>query len=150
MFLLLTAVIVVAATLRAPLTVIGPIISEIGDTLSLNHTMLGGLTTIPLIMFGIVSPFVAKISGKIGMSMTLFAGMLLLLSGLIVRIIPNVTWLVVGTILVGAGIAIGNVILPSFVKWRFPAHIGLMTGVFAATMNLTAGIGGGKRTFITL
>lgn len=77
MFLLLTAVIVVAATLRAPLTVIGPIISEIGDTLSLNHTMLGGLTTIPLIMFGIVSPFVAKISGKIGMSMTLFAGMLL-------------------------------------------------------------------------
>ncbi|WP_254256139.1 CynX/NimT family MFS transporter [Macrococcoides canis] len=143
MFLLLTAVIVVAATLRAPLTVIGPIISEIGNELSLNHTMLGGLTTIPLIMFGIVSPFVAKISGKIGMSMTLFAGMLLLLSGLIIRIIPNVTWLVVGTILVGAGIAIGNVILPSFVKWRFPAHIGLMTGVFAATMNLTAGIGGG-------
>ncbi|WP_233455667.1 CynX/NimT family MFS transporter [Macrococcoides canis] len=143
MFLLLTAVIVVAATLRAPLTVIGPIISEIDNELSLNHTMLGGLTTIPLIMFGIVSPFVAKISGKIGMSMTLFAGMLLLLSGLIIRIIPNVTWLVVGTILVGAGIAIGNVILPSFVKWRFPAHIGLMTGVFAATMNLTAGIGGG-------
>lgn len=143
MFLLLAAVIVVAATLRAPLTVIGPIISEIGDTLSLNHAMLGGLTTIPLIMFGIVSPFVAKISGKIGMSMTLLSGMLLLLCGLIVRILPNVTWLITGTILVGTGIAIGNVILPSFVKWRFPAHIGLMTGVFAATMNLTAGIGGG-------
>ncbi|MEB8170222.1 MFS transporter [Macrococcus caseolyticus] len=143
MFLLLAAVIVVAATLRAPLTVIGPIISEIGDTLSLNHAMLGGLTTIPLIMFGIVSPFVAKISGKIGMSMTLLSGKLLLLCGLIVRILPNVTWLITGTILVGTGIAIGNVILPSFVKWRFPAHIGLMTGVFAATMNLTAGIGGG-------
>lgn len=143
MILLLLAVIIVAATLRAPLTVIGPIISEIGDALSLNNTMLGGLTTIPLIMFGIVSPFVAKVSGKIGMSMTLFTGMLLLFAGLLIRIMPDITWLITGTVLVGAGIAIGNVILPSFVKWRFPEHIGLMTGVFAATMNLTAGIGGG-------
>ncbi|UOB20856.1 CynX/NimT family MFS transporter [Macrococcus armenti] len=143
MILLLLAVVIVAATLRAPLTVIGPIISEIGDALSLNNTMLGGLTTIPLIMFGIVSPFVAKVSGKIGMSMTLFTGMLLLFAGLLIRIMPDITWLITGTVLVGAGIAIGNVILPSFVKWRFPAHIGLMTGVFAATMNLTAGIGGG-------
>lgn len=51
--------------------------------------------------------------------------------------------LLIGTVLIGIGIALGNVILPSFVKWRFPQHMGLMTGVFAATMNMTAGIGGG-------
>ncbi|MCE4957290.1 MFS transporter [Macrococcus caseolyticus] len=118
-------------------------ISDIGASLSLPNAVLGVLTTIPLIMFGIVSPFVARISRFFGMSKALMLGMFILLFGLLLRIIPNVPMLLVGTVFIGVGIAIGNVILPSFVKWRFPAQMGLMTGVFAATMNLTAGIGGG-------
>ncbi|WP_414049197.1 CynX/NimT family MFS transporter [Macrococcus animalis] len=143
MLILLLGVVVVASTLRAPLTAIGPMITEIGETLSLPKALLGMLTTIPLIMFGIVSPFVARFSRHLGMSVALMVGMLILLFGLFIRIIPNVPMLLVGTVLVGIGIAIGNVILPSFVKWRFPQQMGLMTGVFAATMNMTAGIGGG-------
>lgn len=141
--LLLLGVIVVASTLRAPLTAIGPMISEIGNVLNIPKALLGLLTTIPLVMFGVVSPFVARISRKWGMSVTLMLGMWILLSGLFIRIIPNVKMLLIGTVLIGIGIALGNVILPSFVKWRFPQHMGLMTGVFAATMNMTAGIGGG-------
>ncbi|WP_267920334.1 CynX/NimT family MFS transporter [Macrococcoides caseolyticum] len=143
LILLLIGVVVVASTLRAPLTAIGPMISDIGASLSLPNAVLGVLTTIPLIMFGIVSPFVARISRFFGMSKALMLGMFILLFGLLLRIIPNVPMLLVGTVFIGVGIAIGNVILPSFVKWRFPAQMGLMTGVFAATMNLTAGIGGG-------
>lgn len=141
--LLLLGVIVVASTLRAPLTAIGPMISEIGNVLNIPNALLGLLTTIPLVMFGIVSPFVARISRRWGMSVTLMFGMWILLIGLFIRIIPNVKMLLIGTVLIGIGIALGNVILPSFVKWRFPQHMGLMTGVFAATMNMTAGIGGG-------
>lgn len=141
--LLLLGVIVVASTLRAPLTAIGPMISEIGNVLNIPNALLGLLTTIPLVMFGVVSPFVARISRRWGMSVTLMLGMWILLIGLFIRIIPNVKMLLIGTVLIGIGIALGNVILPSFVKWRFPQHMGLMTGVFAATMNMTAGIGGG-------
>lgn len=141
--LLLLGVIVVASTLRAPLTAIGPMISEIGNVLNIPNALLGLLTTIPLVMFGVVSPFVARISRRWGMSVTLMFGMWILLIGLFIRIIPNVKMLLIGTVLIGIGIALGNVILPSFVKWRFPQHMGLMTGVFAATMNMTAGIGGG-------
>ncbi|WP_414045003.1 CynX/NimT family MFS transporter [Macrococcus sp. 18KM445] len=143
LFLLLAGVIVVASTLRAPLTAIGPMISDIGHALSLPNAMLGMLTTIPLIMFGLISPFVARISRYLGMSMTLLISMLILLLGLFIRIIPNVYMLFTGTVLIGIGIAAGNVILPSFIKWRFPLQMGLMTGVFAATMNMTAGLGGG-------
>lgn len=143
MYLLLIGVVVVASTLRAPLTAIGPMITAIGDALDLPKALLGMLTTIPLIMFGLVSPFVARLSRSIGMSAALMIGMFILLCGLFIRIIPNIPMLLTGTVLVGIGIAIGNVILPSFVKWRFPEKMGLMTGVFAATMNMTAGIGGG-------
>lgn len=143
MYVLLLGVVVVASTLRAPLTAIGPMISEIGDALDLPKSLLGMLTTIPLIMFGIVSPFVARFSRSVGLSVALMIGMFILLFGLIIRIIPNISMLLTGTVLIGIGIAIGNVILPSFVKWRFPEQMGLMTGVFAATMNMTAGIGGG-------
>ncbi|MGK0554128.1 MFS transporter [Macrococcus capreoli] len=143
LYILLLGVIVVASTLRAPLTAIGPMITEIGQALNIPKSMLGMLTTIPLIMFGIISPFVARLSRRLGMSVALMLGMIILLLGLVIRIIPNVSMLLVGTICIGIGIAIGNVILPSFVKWRFPMQMGLMTGVFTATMNLTAGIGGG-------
>ena len=45
--------------------------------------------------------------------------------------------------LLGIGIAFGNVLLPSFVKWYFPTQIGIATGIYSATMHFTAGIGGG-------
>lgn len=76
--LLLLGVIVVASTLRAPLTAIGPMISEIGNVLNIPKALLGLLTTIPLVMFGVVSPFVARISRKWGMSVTLMLGMWIL------------------------------------------------------------------------
>ena len=43
----------------------------------------------------------------------------------------------------GVAIAFGNVLMPSFVKWMFPLQIGLVTGLYTATMNLTAGLGAG-------
>src|SRR5690606_26023203 len=42
-----------------------------------------------------------------------------------------------GTLLVGAGIAIGNILLPGLIKRDFPHRLGLMSGLFS--MSLAAG-----------
>ncbi|HAL09742.1 MAG TPA: MFS transporter [Staphylococcus sp.] len=133
----------VAATLRAPLTSVGPVIELIKSDLEISNTLAGLLTTIPLIIFGFVSPFVSKIVTKLTMSRTILYALLILLVGLLLRVSGDIGLFIVGTILLGIAIAFGNVCLPSYVKWRFPLQIGLFTGVYSATMNFTAGLGGG-------
>ncbi len=142
-WLILFGMIFVAATLRAPLTSVGPVIELIKSDLEISNTLAGLLTTIPLIIFGFVSPFVSKIVTKLTMSRTILYALLILLVGLLLRVSGDIGLFIVGTILLGIAIAFGNVCLPSYVKWRFPLQIGLFTGVYSATMNFTAGLGGG-------
>ena len=131
----------VASTLRAPLTAVGPVIDQIKDALSINNSVAGILTTIPLLIFGIVSPFVSKVSSRLTMSKTVFLSTILVIIALIVRVSGGFPIFILGTVLLGIGIAFGNVVLPSYVKWKFPLQIGLMTGLYSGTMNFTAGLG---------
>ncbi|MBW0763986.1 MFS transporter [Mammaliicoccus fleurettii] len=133
----------VASTLRAPLTSVGPVIELIKSDLEISNSLAGFLTTIPLILFGFVSPMVSKIVTKLTMSSTILYALVILLIGLLLRVSGDIGLFIIGTILLGVAIAFGNVCLPSYVKWRFPLQIGLFTGVYSATMNFTAGLGGG-------
>ena len=141
--LLIIGIIFISTTLRAPLTAVGPIISYIRDGLDISNVLAGFITTIPLLAFAIVSPLVPKIARRFGMEMTLFLAILLLAVGIIVRSLGTPSLLLIGTGLIGVAIAFGNVLLPSFIKLKFPYQLGLMTGAFTVSMNLSAGIGAG-------
>ncbi|WP_277585815.1 CynX/NimT family MFS transporter [Psychrobacillus antarcticus] len=141
--LLIIGIIFISTTLRAPLTSVGPIISYIRDGLEISNLLVGFITTIPLLAFAIVSPFVPKIARRYGMEMTLFLAILLLAVGIVIRSLGNPFLLLGGTALIGVAISFGNVLLPSFIKLKFPLQVGLMTGVFTVSMNLSAGIGAG-------
>ncbi|MHD0396741.1 CynX/NimT family MFS transporter [Staphylococcus simulans] len=142
-WLLVLAIVFVASTLRAPLTAVGPVIDQIKDALAINNSVAGILTTIPLLIFGIVSPFVSRVSSRLTMSKTVFLSTILVIIALIIRVSGGFPIFIIGTVLLGIGIAFGNVVLPSYVKWKFPLQIGLMTGLYSGTMNFTAGLGGG-------
>ncbi|SCT00466.1 CynX/NimT family MFS transporter [Staphylococcus caeli] len=142
-WIVVIAIIFIASTLRAPLTSVGPVIDEIKENLSIGNGVAGILTTIPLLIFAIVSPFVSRVTRRFTMSYTIFYAMLLLILALLIRVVGDFNLFIVGTILLGIAIAFGNVVLPSYVKWYFPMQIGLMTGIYSATMNFTAGLGGG-------
>lgn len=141
--LLIIGIVFISTTLRAPLTAVGPIISYIRDGLDISNVLAGFITTIPLLAFAIVSPFVPKIARRLGMEMTLFLAILLLAIGIIIRSLGTPFLLLLGTALIGVAITFGNVLLPSFIKLKFPLQLGLMTGVFTVSMNLSAGIGAG-------
>lgn len=83
--LLIIGIVFISTTLRAPLTAVGPIISYIRDGLDISNVLAGFITTIPLLAFAIVSPFVPKIARRLGMEMTLFLAILLLAIGIIIR-----------------------------------------------------------------
>jgi len=141
--LLITAVLLVAFNLRAAITSVGPIIFLLRESLSLSNWSIGILTSLPLIAFAVMSPIVPKISSRFTNEITLIAGMCILSIGIIIRSIPFVPLLFIGTILIGIGIAISNVLLPGIIKERFPKQVPLMTSVYTTAMSLFAALASG-------
>lgn len=136
-------IIVIASTLRSPLTSVGPIISYIQDGLHISNVLAGFITTIPLIAFAIVSPFVPKISRRLGMERTLLFSTVLLGVGIIIRSLGTTSLLLLGTALIGVAIAFGNVLLPSLIKLKFPFQFGLLTAFYTVAMNISASLAAG-------
>jgi len=141
--LLVIGVICIASTLRMPLTVVGPIISFIREDLGISYALAGFLTTIPLLAFAIISPFVPIVARKIGLELTLFFSTILLALGIVIRSLGTTSLLVFGTALIGIAISFGNVLIPGLLKLKFPFHVGLLMAFFTMSMNLTAGLGAG-------
>lgn len=142
-WLIIIAIIMVASTLRAPLTSVGPVINDIIHQFNINDGIAGSLITILLFIFAIISPLVSKVTNYLSMSRTILLSTLLLVFSLILRVAGDFTLFILGTILLGVAIAFGNVLLPSYVKWYFPTQVGIVTGIYSSMMHFTAGLGGG-------
>lgn len=142
-WLLLIGIILIGSNLRAPLTSVGSLISFIRDDLGISNALAGSITTLPLLAFALLSPFAPKIANRIGMEWTIALSLILLTIGIVIRSLTGIGFLFTGTLLIGLAIAIGNVLLPGFIKMNFPLKIGLMTGMYAVFMNLFGALGSG-------
>ncbi|UFJ40999.1 MFS transporter [Brevibacillus humidisoli] len=141
--MLIFGIVIVAANLRAPITVVGPIIGDISHDLGISHAAAGVVTTLPLLAFALLSPFAPRIARRFGLETTIWTGMILLTAGIILRSSQGVVTLFLGTALLGLAIALGNVLVPSLVKRDFPERVGVMTGVYTVSMNLWGAIASG-------
>lgn len=128
------------ANLRAPITSIGVALPDIKNDLAMSNSAVSVITVVPLIAFAIISLFAAKTSYRFGLERTIFVALWLILIGVIVRSITGVSWLYIGTILIGIGIGFGNVLAPAVIKAKFPLHIGVMTGYYTVVMNVFGGL----------
>lgn len=109
----------------------------------MSYALAGTITTLPLIAFAILSPFAPKISSRLGMEWTIFLSLILLGIGIVLRSLFGTSSLFIGTMLIGLAIAFGNVLLPAFIKMKFPFKIGLMTGCYAVFMNVFGALASG-------
>jgi MFS transporter, CP family, cyanate transporter len=141
--LLVAGIILVAFNLRPALTSVGPLIGSIRTDTGLSGSMAGFLTTLPLIAFAVLSPIAPKIAERYGNERTIWAGLCILLVGIILRSLGGTAALFAGMGLIGLGIAISNVLLPGLVKQRFPDRIGLMTSVYTTAMGTLAALASG-------
>lgn len=141
--LLIGGIILIAFNLRPALAAVGPLVSAIRTDTGLSNTMLGFLTTLPLLAFGVVSMFTSLFTRKWGIEVTLASALLLLMVGTVLRIFSPVAVLFIGTLLIGIGIAFGNVLLPSLIKRDFPKKTGLMTSLYSSMQGIGATLGAG-------
>ncbi len=140
---LIIAIALIAFTLRPPLTSVGPLIYEIRLDTGLSNTLLGMLTTLPILVFGLVSVLTPLLTRRIGTEGTMAFALLVLTAGILLRVIPTNIALFLGTLVLGVGIAFGNVLLPGIVKKSFPEKSGLVTGIYSGMLGIGAAVASG-------
>ena len=133
--MLIIGIIFIAANLRAPLTSVGPLVSLIRGDLHISNALAGMITTIPLFIFALVSPFAPSLGRKYGTRLVVFCSAIFLTIGIILRSLSGGIGLFVGTAILGLAISVCNVLIPSLIKQDFSKRIGIMMGVFSVSMN---------------
>ncbi|TCC31626.1 MFS transporter [Kribbella sindirgiensis] len=131
---------VVALSLRPALTAVGPVLPRIGLDLHLGEAAQGLLGTLPLLAFAVASPLVHLASRRFGMERAVFVSLLVLAASSALRPYTGQAGLWIGTAVVGAAIAVGNVLVPVIIKRDYAAHVSRATGVYTAFITGGAAI----------
>ena len=139
--LLLIAVALLAANLRAPLAALGPLVGMIQTDLRASGTFMGIAAALPMLAFALFSPFAPKAARRFGMERVLAASLALMIVGLVCRSSgPSENLLAGGTLLLAAAIAMGNVLLPALAKRNLPGRVGLAVGTLSVVMALSSAL----------
>ncbi len=141
--LLIAGIVFVAINLRPALAAVGPLVGLIRESTGLSNSMIGLLTSLPLIAFGIVSNLTPLFTKRFGISGTLAGALLLLSVGIGIRSIDSVAALYIGTALLGVAIALGNVLIPGLVKRNFPHKSGRVTSMYSSVLGIGAALAAG-------
>lgn len=134
------ALVALSLVMRTPLTSVGALLPEIRDSLHLAAWQVSLIASVPVLLFGFsafISPFLVR---QFGLNRTVFVLALLLLVAIAVRVSADFLTLLIGTIAVGFAIAVGNVLLPGFVRSAFSEKVPVATGAYAAVFGLSASI----------
>jgi CP family cyanate transporter-like MFS transporter len=136
-------VVLAGFNLRIAVVTVPPVIDEIERDLGLSSAAAGLLTTVPVLCFGLLAPAVPPLTRRFGAERVLLAALVPVAAGLLVRGAEFVPTLFLGTILAGAGIAIGNVVVPVVVRGHFGARTGPLLGVYVGAMGVGAALAAG-------
>jgi len=119
------------------------VIDEIADDLGFSTAVAGLVTSTPILCFGLLAPVAPVLARRLGAERTLALALVPVLIGVLVRAAPSAAALFAGTILAGAGVAVGNVVVPAIVKERFERDTGVVMGLYVATLGAGAAVAAG-------
>lgn len=138
---LVAGILLIAVNLRAPFTGIAPVLPLIQNDFGLSASAVGLLTSLPLLAFAAFSPLSASIAHRLGIERTLFGALVVIASGILLRSAGSTWSLYTGTVLIGTGIALANVLLPSLIKRDLATNGAAMTGAYSITMGAGGAVG---------
>jgi CP family cyanate transporter-like MFS transporter len=117
--------------LRLTILAVPPVIAMIRDDLHLSATEVGLLSSIPPAMFAIAALAGSLLVARLGVTVALVGGLLLVAGGSALRgLSPNYAVLLATTVVMSAGVAIMQPIMPTTVRQWLPRRIGLGTALY--------------------
>ena len=137
--LLLTCIGLIALTMRGPFVAVAPVVGPLAAELGLSASELGLLTGIPVLCFALASPLASLCARRLGAEVAVTLTLLGVLAGVVLRSVNGTVTVMLGTVLIGAAITVGNIAVPLIIRRDVtPARQGMALGVYTASLNVGA------------
>lgn len=140
---LAVAIILIAFNLRPSLTSLAPVLNEVMADTGLSASGASVMTTLPVLCLGLFASVAPGLGRRIGVERAVLAVMAAIAAGVALRGTGSVAALLAGSLLAGAGIGIGNVLIPALLKRDFASRAPLMTGIYTTALGIGATIASG-------
>ena len=136
-WILLACIGLLALNLRGPFVAVAPVVGPMQAELSFSPALLGLLTSIPVLCFSLASPLASLAARKFGAEFAVTLTILGVLAGVLVRSAGGPALVVIGTVLIGAAITVGNIAVPLIIRRDFsPLRQGTAMGIYTAALNI--------------
>lgn len=122
--------------LRAPINVIPPLLERLSSDLGMSEVALGALTSVPVLCYGLMTPAASVVLRKVGANTGGLLTLALIILGALVRSAGTSWAAFAGTIVMGSGITIGNLVAPMIIGRDFWHKTSAMTGMYSAVCNV--------------
>ena len=137
------AVVLVSVNLRPGASSVGPVLAEVRDGLGMSPGVAGVVTGLPGLCFGIAGATAVALARRVGTTAGIAIGVLLATAGLLLRAATGSTALfLVLTVVALGGMALGNVLVPAWIK----AHAGgsvLLPTLYGTGLTVGGALGAG-------
>ena len=132
-------IVLIGLVLRGPIIAVAPISGILRADLGLTAAQVGLLTTLPVLCFAIITPFASFFVGRAGANFATTITVIGVGLGTIIRSAGGVEAVFVGTIIMGAFITVGNVVVPVLIRRDVPPRrVGIVTGSYTSAMNVSS------------
>ncbi|MGY1841192.1 MULTISPECIES: MFS transporter [unclassified Modestobacter] len=134
--LLLAGVVLVALNMRGPLVAVAPVVELIRRDLGVGAGTIGLLTSIPVLCFGLAAPFASLLIARTGVHRAVVVSMAGVLAGTLLRSLGTEEAAIAGTVVIGLGITVGNIVVPVVIGRDFPGATNVVTAAYTAALNI--------------
>ncbi|MES9607608.1 MFS transporter [Actinomadura sp. NPDC000929] len=139
----LVGLVLLTINLRAAITGISPVLGDLRDAFGLSGAETGVLTTLPVLCLGVFAAVAPVVARRFGTETAIAGSLVMITAGIVLRVVQSPVSLYVGTVLAGAGIAMGNVLMPAVIKRAFPSRLGSLTGLAMMLMAASGAVAAG-------
>jgi CP family cyanate transporter-like MFS transporter len=129
-------VLLVALNLRGPLVAVAPVVDDVQRDLAVSAGTVGLLTSIPVLCFGLAAPLASLLIARTGVHRAVLVSLGGVLLGSLIRSTGSPAAAIAGTVVIGLGITVGNVVVPVIIGRDFPTATNVVMAAYTAALNL--------------
>lgn len=138
----LLVLVLLGLNLRPLLTSVGPLTDELQTITALSFSQVSLLTTLPILMIGLMALFAGRVTTALGYRQGIGLGLLILCAGLSARLFePTSTSMITSALVGGVGIALLHIVIPELTKQQYLNRLGMVTGLWSAALMGGAALG---------
>jgi MFS transporter, CP family, cyanate transporter len=134
--LMFTGLVLLSLCLRGPLVAVSTVTIDLSTELGMSSTVIGLLTSLPVLCFGIAAPGASAVIARLGVERASLITLLGVLIGILMRSAGGVPAALVGTVIMGLAITVGNVVAPVIIGRDFRPRAAVLTGAYTAMLNV--------------